>query len=353
MYRTKIQSTGVYYPTLKVSNFEKQNIQFLNKGNSTFNKSSLEILNKFVEITEISERAIATPNVLPSDMGYFAAKNAIENVNINPETIDYIIVAHNWGDTSCHHKYFDLLPNIGARIKNKLKIENPNCVAYDILFGCPGWVEAIKQADILIKSGEANRILVIGTDSVSRVVEECDVDSLLFSDGAGAVIMEKTERDEGVLGHKTLSHCNEELGFLKMDTSYDSAKKDEGLLLKMQGKKVFKYAMVNVPKVIKECLSKTGLSINDIQYFLIHQANGKMIRMIGKKLFEDFGKEFDEAKVPINVGKMGNNSVATIPTLLYELKHNKINERGIKEGDIVVFSSVGAGMHTNCLIHKF
>jgi len=348
-----ITGIGVYRPSKIMSNDIAKETNFIKEGNIQYSRNNSDIISKFEEITDITHRTIAAADILPSDMGYFAASDAIESSNIDKENIDYLIAAHNWGDTSYYHRYFDLLPNIAARIKNKLKIENPNCVAYDILFGCPGWIEGLKQADILIKSGEAQKVLVIGTDAVSRVVEKCDIDSLLFSDGSGAVILEKANGEEGILGHKTLSHCGKEIEFLKMGKSYDSKNNGNELFLKMKGKRVFKYAMENVPKIIKECLTKANLSIDDIQYFLIHQANGKMIKMIGKKLFEEFGQKFNEAKVPIIVGKMGNNSVATIPTLLYDLKQKKVNNRGIRKGDNVIFASVGAGMHTNCLIHKF
>lgn len=353
MYRSRIIGIGAYIPTTIETNLEKQDVEFVKKSSSKFSKSTAEIITKFEKITEITQRTIAAPNILASDMGYFASLSAIKDGNIDKEDIDYIIVAHNWGDNYCNNNYYDILPNLAARIKGKLRIRNPSCIAYDILFGCPGWVEALKQADILIKAQEAKKILVVGTDSASRVVEKCDIDSMLFSDGAGAIVLERTSDNIGILGHKSVSHCNAELDFLKMDTSYDNDSIDNNLYLKMTGKNVFKYAMINVPKIISECLYKANLSIDEIQYFLIHQANGKMIRLIAKKLFEDFGKKFDESKVPIIVGRMGNNGAATIPTLLYELNNKRINDRGILENDIVVFASVGAGMHTNCVIHKF
>ncbi len=353
MYRSKIIGIGAYNPAIIETNFEKQNIEFIRKDSTKFKKSTSDIISKFEDITEITQRTLAAPEILASDMGYFASVSAIEDGNIDKESLDYIIVAHNWGDNYCHNNHYDILPNLATRIKNKLDIRNPNCVAYDILFGCPGWVEAVKQADILIRAKEAKKVLVVGTDSASRVVEKCDIDSMLFSDGAGAIVLEGTFGENGVLGHKSMSHCNEEIGYLKMDKAYDIENGDSNLYLKMIGKSVFKYAMMNVPEIIATCLSNANISIDDVQYFLIHQANGKMIKLIAKKLFENFGEEYDKSKVPIIVGRMGNNGAATVPTLLFELSNKKINDRGILKNDILVFASVGAGMHANCVVYKF
>jgi len=349
-----IKSVGVYYPNNIKRNTDFLQNTFLKKGNIPFDKPSGEIIAKFEQITEIKERKIAADDISVSDMGFFASRHAIDNAGIDQETIDYIIVAHNWGNVNNCDNYFDPLPNLAARVKGRLEIKNPTCVAYDLLFGCPGWLEALKQGHMFIQSGNAQRVLVVGADAVSRVVEDCDIDSMLFSDGAGAVILEKTEAPNGILSFKTVSHCLDEIDFLKMGHSYDDQLKDSGLYLKMEGKKVFRYAMENVPAVIDCCLKDAGLELNDINYFLIHQANGKMIKAIGKKLFESHGiKSFNEQVMPLNVSTMGNNSVATIPTLLYELQQKQLNDRGLKKGDIVAFASVGAGMHANCVIHQF
>lgn len=349
-----IKSVGAYYPVGSKNNTAFIQNEFLNKEGVKINKASELIIDKFQQITEIQERRIAERHISSSEMGYLAAAEALKNGATDKESIDYIIVAHNWGNVSADHNYYDAVPNLAARVKGRLGIRNPNCIAYDILFGCPGWLEAMKQGHLFIQSGLAKRVLVVATDTVSRVIDECDIDSMLFSDGAGAVVLEKTEEQKGILAHKTVSHCNEELDYLKMDCSYDKDLKDTGLYLKMEGKKVFKYGMEQVPAVINSCLEELDLKITDIKYFLMHQANGKMIKLIGKRLFDMHNiATFDEAVLPMNVSTMGNNSVATIPTLLHELTNKKINDRGIQKGDIVAFASVGAGMHANCVIHQF
>jgi 3-oxoacyl-[acyl-carrier-protein] synthase-3 len=348
---SEITSVGAYYPAIVAKNEIYKTVEFFKENSQPFDKTGTQVVDKFEQITGIKERRIAQDDMNASEMGFLAARDAISNRGADQETIDYIIVAHNWGNVSAEHNYYDAVPNLAARIKGRLGIKNPDCVAYDILFGCPGWLEAMKQAHLFIKSGDAKKVLVIGTDTVSRVVENCDMDSMLFSDGAGAIILEENDTESGILAYKTVSHCGEEVDYLKMGPSYID---NEGFFLKMEGKKVFRYAMEYVPYVINECLSKAAIGIEEVKYFIIHQANGKMIQLIGKELFRSNGiKEFDEKVLPINVYTMGNNSVATIPTLLHEIQYRQFNDLSIDKGDIVVFASVGAGMHANCIVHRF
>lgn len=351
---SRITGIGVYQPEIIKANGEFHEVNFLKQDHSGFSKTAVEIVTKFEEITEIKERRVAKSDVVSSQMGYLAAVQAIANAGIDKESIDYIMVAHNFGDVHTHHKYYDMVPNLAARIKGKLGIKNLDCVAYDVLFGCPGWLECLKQAHLYIQCGEAERVLVVGTETVSRVADNHDIDSMLFSDGAGAVILEKTEEAVGILAHKSVSSCGEELEYLKMGPSYDKEQENDGLYLKMNGKKVYRYAMENIPKVVDVCLKKANLELKDIKYLVMHQANGKMIKMLAQKLHEAHGiAEWEEEVLPMNVGTMGNNSVATIPTLLYELMSGQMNGREINPGDIIAFASVGAGMHANCVIHQF
>ncbi|MBP9120303.1 MAG: hypothetical protein KBF59_05515 [Ignavibacterium sp.] len=286
-------------------------------------------------------------------MGYIAGMEAIESAGIDKEDLDYIIVAHNWGDVDKNTMYCNLLPNLASKIKNKLGIKNEDCIAYDILFGCPGWIEAVKQASIYIESGLAKNILIIGTDTVSRVVEKCDINSMLFSDGAGAIVLQENLNNKGIIGIKTYSNCTEEINYLTMDNSFDKEYNGSINYLKMKGKNVFKYGLEMLPKVINKCIENSSVSFEDIKYFLLHQANTKMIELIGQKLMKDHNLSYSEDAIPINIEKMGNNSVATIPTLLYELFHQKLGTRSINDGDIIAMASVGAGMHANCILHRF
>src|SRR5690606_12364690 len=147
---------------------------FLNIDGTPTNHSNDIIISKFKDITGISERRYAPNEFVTSDIAYFAAENAIVDANIDRETIDYIILAHNFGDVRHDAIQSDIMPSLASRVKHKLGIKNPKCVAYDILFGCPGWNEGVIQANAFIKAGIAKKCLVIGAETLSRVVDKHD-----------------------------------------------------------------------------------------------------------------------------------------------------------------------------------
>ena len=188
-----ITGTGSYIPSIKKENNTFLESSFLNADGTSFDSTNTVIIEKFKSITGIDERRYASKEYKTSDLGFFAAQKAIEDANINPEELDYIIFAHNFGDVKEDAIQSDILPSLATRVKHLLKIENPNCVAYDILFGCPGWIEGVIQAQAFIKAGIAKKCLVIGGETLSRVVDKYDRDSMIYSDGAGACIVEEKE----------------------------------------------------------------------------------------------------------------------------------------------------------------
>ena len=206
----KITGTGSYIPTSIEKNENFHQHQFLNTDGSTLTHPNEVIIQKFKAITGIDERRYAYDHLTSSDLGFFAAEKAIEDANINREELDYIIVAHNFGDVKHNTIQSDILPCLASRIKHSLRIKNPKCVAYDILFGCPGWVEGVIQANAFIKAGLAKKCLVIGTETLSRVVDKHDRDSMIYSDGAGATVVEATDGDGGILAHETASFTYDE-----------------------------------------------------------------------------------------------------------------------------------------------
>ena len=225
-------------------------------------------------------------------MGYNAALEAIQSSGIEKETLDYIIVAHNFGDIKHNSGIPDYVPNIASRIKRKLQILNPDTVAYDIMFGCPGWLQAVIQADYYIKSGDAKRVLVVGTEVLSRISDPFDRDSMIYADGAGAVILEAKESDApvGIITHKTRTDSVDYYNLLYMGKSFNPERADKNeLFIKMNGHKLYQYALEKVPEAIKSCLDKAGFHINDISKVLIHQANGKMDDAILKRLYASYG----------------------------------------------------------------
>jgi len=212
---TTITGTGSYIPNIIKTNKDFIENTFYGENGELIATPNEEIVEKFKDITGIYERRYAGQDMNTSEMATEASKLAIQDAGIDPETIDQIIVAHNFGNVLPGTIQTDTIPAIASRVKNQLGIRNPNCVAYDILFGCPGWIQGVIQADAFIKSGMAKRCLVIGAETLSRVVDPHDRDSMIFSDGAGACIVEgDTDSESGILAASVQSHCNEEAYFL-------------------------------------------------------------------------------------------------------------------------------------------
>jgi len=351
-----IKGTGKYIPTQIVRNEDFLNHKFYDEKGEKFETDTKDIIEKFVKITGIEERRYVTDDLVASDMGYFAAKDAIDSSGIDPETLDYIIFAHNFGDVPAHNRHTDLVPALASRVKHKLGIVNPRTVAYDLPFGCPGWVQGMIHANYFLKSGDASRALIIGADTLSRICDPHDRDSMIYADGAGATILEARESETpvGILSHATRSDTVEHAFELWMDKSYDPKYSGNEVYLKMYGRKLYNYALTNVPSTVKESLEKVGMGINDIQKILIHQANEKMDEAIISRLFRLYGmKSYPKEMVPMSISWLGNSSVATVPTLLDIILRNEMEGQQLSAGDQIVFASVGAGLNINSIVYKF
>ena len=349
----KIIGSGSCVPEIVQDNSKFIKSSFYNSDGTRVDLPNSEIIEKFKKITGINERRYANKDLNASDLGFIAAKNAIENANIDPETIDYIILAHNFGDVKCKSDEIDVFPGLAVRIKNLLKIKNPQCVAYDILFGCPGWLEAVIQAKSFIKSGMAKRCLAIGADTLSRVVDEYDRDSMIFADGAGATIIEDSDEEDGILSHKTESYTVDELYYLFYGKSNKNNMNNNTRYIKMNGRKVYEFALTTVPNAIKMCIEEAGIKISDVKKILLHQANAKMDTAMGKRLYKLYDMEFDEDIMPLTVKYFGNSSVATIPTMFDLIRRKKLENHVFNSGDIIIFASVGAGMHINAMVYQY
>ncbi|HEY5691139.1 MAG TPA: ketoacyl-ACP synthase III [Cyclobacteriaceae bacterium] len=353
MIKSVIIGTGCYIPEVKVANAVFANHLFLEKGGAVLKHDNNLIIEKFKEITGIAERRYARPDQQASDLGKLAAERAIEAANIDKETLDYIIVAHNFGDVAYGTTRSNLLPSVGSRIKAALQIHNPNCVSYDMAFGCPGWVEGLIQANLFIKAEAAKRCLVIGTETLSRVIDPHDRDSMIYSDGSGAVVVEAQETGEGIAGHKTQTHAIDHSMLLFMDKSNTFEDKDD-LFMKMNGRKVYEFALSQVPLVVKEVLDDAKVDITEIKKVLIHQANDKMDAAILERLFKLYGQDtVPDGIMPMTISWLGNSSVATIPTLLDLILTGQMECHNIAKGDKVIFASVGAGMNINAVLYQF
>ena len=348
----KITGSGSYIPSLTITNGDFANHTFLNEDGSKLNHPNDVIAQKFTEITGIAERRYVDDNQTTSQIATIAAQKAIEDAKIDPETLDYIIFAHNFGDVKKGTIQGDMLPSLAAKVKYNLRIKNPKCVAYDMLFGCPGWVESVIQAQAFIKSGMAKRCLVIGAETLSRVVDPHDRDSMIYSDGAGATIIEQTNETGGILATNSASYTYDEANYLFFGSSYNQDNDPDVRYIKMYGRKIYEFALVNVPNAMKECLEIANLDIKQVKKILIHQANEKMDEAIVQRFYKLYKEPYPEGIMPMSIHKLGNSSVATVPTLYDLIMKGQIENQSLNKGDIILFASVGAGMNINAIAYQ-
>jgi len=356
--RSVFIGTGSHIPSRKVPNSVFLDTQFYLDYESPLDPGDNPgTVNKFQQITEISERRWVDDGVVTSDIATMAAERAIGSARIDAETLDYIIVAHNFGDVRSDNPQSDFCPTLAARVKKKLGIANPFCVAYDLPFGCPGWVQGVIQADYFLRSGDARRALVVGAETLSRVSDPHDRDSMIYSDGAGAAVLEATDDagGSGILSHATRSDTVDHAGLMWMGSSYDPDFEDhDRIFLKMRGRRLYEYAISNVPSLVKESLDRAGLTLTDVRRILLHQANAKMDDAIVKRLFRLYGESvIPDDIMPMTISWLGNSSVATVPTLLDLITRGELEGHGFDSGDVIVLASVGAGMNINSVVYRY
>ena len=275
--------------------------------------------------TGIRERRIATEDGT-SDMAARAAARAIEQAAILPEEIDLILLATSSPD-SC-------FPNGACEVQAKLGAVNAAC--YDISAACTGFVFALSTAHAFISAGIYKTALVIGADVLSKLIDWTDRGTcVLFGDGAGAAVVRADET--GILGLNM--HSNGEKGGVltcgsRSNGNFLLGRKPELGYMTMDGQEVFKFAVKKVPECMNEVLRETGYTTQDIDHFVIHQANFRIIESIAKRL------KVDVDKFPANMERYGNTSGASVPILLDEL-----NRKGqLKRGEKMILSGFGAGL---------
>ncbi|WP_282148491.1 3-oxoacyl-ACP synthase III family protein [Algibacter lectus] len=348
----KITGTGSYIPDNVEKNENFHSNEFLNSDGTVINAPNEVIVRKFKAITGIDERRYAKSHLNTSDLASFAAEKAIESAKINREDLDYIIVAHNYGDVRHDSIQSDTVPSMASRVKHLLRIKSPNCVAYDLLFGCPGWIQGVIQAHAFITAGIAKKCLVIGAETLSRILDPHDRDSMIYGDGAGAVVIEATTEEGGIINHKSATYSLDEAHYIYFGETNNPEIKEDRRYIKMYGRKIYEFALTNVPLAMKSCLDEAGIDIKDVKKILIHQANEKMDEAIVKRFYKLYNLEMPEGVMPMSIAKLGNSSVATVPTLFDIILKGQLENQEINKGDIILFASVGAGMNINAIVYK-
>lgn len=265
--------------------------------------------------TGIESRHIAKSEETTSQLAVKAARKALENANTVAGEIEAIIVATSSPDY--------IFPSTANIVQEKIGAKNAAC--FDLSAACTGFLYALSVADAYIKAGMYKKVLVIGAEVMSRAVDWKDRSvCVLFGDGAGAVVLSKS------IQGKSLFRLHSDGSRAKVLTLGEN--KEEKV--HMNGKEVFSFALRKVPESISELLKEADIGKDEVSYFVLHQANARMIESIAKRM------KLPIEKFPMNLQSHGNTSAASIPILLDTL--NK--EKRIKDGDILVLSGFGGGL---------
>ena len=353
--RSIISGTGSVIPELLVPNSDFESHEFYDRNGARIEKSGAEIVAKLESITGIRERRYIPFEQDSIQLMTDASRLAVEDAGLDVNDLSGIIVAHNAGNMVPDTGAFHTVPNLAAALKHELHSTNHNCFAYDVLFGCPGWLQAIIQAHHAIQCDGAEHILVTGLEVASRLLDPHDPDSMILADGCGACVVSRSDTAEkGVLSYSTFSHAMDDNRIIYLGTS-NKPGVEGSCYFHMNGRAVYKYATEWVPKVILNALEKSGLNIGEIDLFLFHQANEKMLEAIAANLANlcDVPTDSLRNKIPMTIDFLGNTSVATIPTMLDLIRKQKLEGYEIHDGDVVVMASVGAGMHCNAIVYRF
>lgn len=295
----KITGTGSYVPSNFMDNFDLSNIVDTNDA-------------WIQERTGIIRRHISTDDTTIS-MASKAADQAIKNAGISPNDIDLILVATMSPQA--------VLPCTACEVQKSIQADQATC--FDLNAACSGFLYAYNTAQAYIASEVYKTVLVIGTETLSNLVDWKDRGTcILFGDGAGAVVLSATE--EGV--YSTITHSDGQ--------KKDALTCDLGSVIKMNGQEIFKFAVKQIPICIQELLEKNHLAVSDITYFVLHQANKRIIEAVAKRLHVDL------EHFPMNLQEYGNTSSASIPILLHEMNEKNMLHRG----DKVIMAGFGAGL---------
>lgn len=322
--RAIIQATGSYLPEKVLTNKDMESI--------------VDTSDEWIEQRSgIKQRHIGGEDETTADLAIAAAKDALTSGNIDPKSIDCIIVATTTPDQT--------FPSVAVKVQAALGI--PQGIAFDVQAVCTGFVYALGVANSFIVSGQAKNILVIGAEMMSSILNwEDRTTCVLFGDGAGALVLEADESGQGTIADRGIFsshlHANGEQKDLLYVNGGPSSTGTTGHIV-MHGKEVFKYAVQYMSDVVKETLSANNIEPSDIDWLVPHQANIRIIESTAKKL----GMSMD--KVVVTVDQHGNTSAASIPLAL----DNAVKAGCIKRGDMLLIEGMGGGLTWGAVLARF
>jgi 3-oxoacyl-[acyl-carrier-protein] synthase-3 len=322
--RAVIQATGSFLPEKILTNKDMESI--------------VDTTAEWIEQRSgIKQRHIGGDNETTADLAIAAAKDTLESGGIDPQSIDCIIVATTTPDQT--------FPSVAVKVQAALAI--PQGIAFDVQAVCTGFVYALGVANSFIVSGQAKKILVIGAEMMSSILNwEDRTTCILFGDGAGAVVLEADESGQGTLDDRGIFSSHLHANGAQKDLLYvnggASSTGTTGHIV-MQGKEVFKYAVQYMSDVVKETLAANNIEPSDIDWLVPHQANIRIIESTAKKL----GMSMD--KVVVTVDKHGNTSAASIPLAL----DSAVKSGRIKRGDMLLIEGMGGGLTWGAVLARF
>lgn len=314
----KIIATGSALPHLELTNYDLS--QYVDTNDEwIYSRTGIK-----------SRRVISTETI--TGLAVNAAKNCIESSGVSVDEIDYIL---------CHNVIYDAItPSLACFVMHGIQA---SCPTLDLNAACTGFLYALDMADGLLRSGKAKKILIVCAEQPSKFVNWQERDTcILFGDAAGAVIV-SNEGDDALFNIGTRY-----IGALYCPTSYGNSPfckhdKEDKPFLQMKGKEVFKAAVQYCTSDIKTILEKSGKTVDEIDYFLLHQANMRILETIRTNI------GIPEEKLPHNLERTGNTSSASVPVLLDEM-----NKKGkLKDGDTLIFSTFGSGFTSGACIIKW
>lgn len=307
---TKIAGTGIYLPKTVLTNFDLENM--------------VDTTDEWITTrTGIKERRIAKEESVLK-MALNASEEAIREAGVSPGEIDAVIVA-----TLTPEKRF---PSTGCLLQAELGMDKG--FAFDISAACSGFIYALDLADSLLKTGKADRVLVVGVEKLSEIVDWEDRSTcVLFGDGAGAVLLERSRDESDILASKMYSD----------GSLWDLLYADNCGYIKMKGRELFKVAVRNMEDVCREVLKMAGMSPGDVDVVIPHQANVRIINSLAEKL------GIPKERFFVNIERYGNTSAASIPIAL----HEAVKEGRVKRGDTVLFTAMGGGLTWGAVLIRF